>query len=66
MLIIYISGVNRFADDLQHMLGFRPGLYWMICWAGISPIFLIVSLIFLLIIIEFSTLDCLRDGTLKN
>jgi len=26
------------------MLGFRPGLFWRICWCFISPLFLFVSI----------------------
>ncbi|CAH1801941.1 unnamed protein product [Owenia fusiformis] len=41
----WFYGVNRFAGDIKRMTGFTPGIYWKICWAGISPIFLIVLFI---------------------
>jgi len=36
----WFYGVRRFSNDLEHMLGFRPGIFWQICWVAISPIFL--------------------------
>ncbi|XP_076329808.1 sodium- and chloride-dependent glycine transporter 2-like isoform X2 [Tachypleus tridentatus] len=33
-------GVNRFCDDLEFMLGSRPGLLWRACWLVISPLIL--------------------------
>ena len=37
------TGLKRFSDDVEEMLGFRPGLYWRICWKFVSPTFIIVS-----------------------
>ena len=39
------TGVDRFSSDLEQMLGFKPGIFWRLCWKFISPFFLIVSLI---------------------
>ena len=36
------TGVDRFADDIASMIGFRPGIYWRICWKFIAPCFLLV------------------------
>jgi len=41
---LLLLGVRRFANDIHEMLGFRPGVFWMVCWAGISPVFLFVSI----------------------
>ncbi|XP_074640603.1 sodium-dependent serotonin transporter-like [Tubulanus polymorphus] len=41
----WFYGVNRFSDDVQMMLGYRPGIFWRICWAGICPIFCLVLFI---------------------
>jgi solute carrier family 6 amino acid transporter-like protein 5/7/9/14 len=30
--VFYIYGVERFCKDIEFMLGFRPGLYWRMCW----------------------------------
>ncbi|XP_054717827.1 sodium- and chloride-dependent glycine transporter 2-like [Uloborus diversus] len=44
--IMWGYGAERFADDLEFMLGFRPGLYWRLCWKYISPVVLWVVLIY--------------------
>lgn len=35
-------GVDRFSEDIQRMMGFKPGLYWRLCWKFVSPVFLLV------------------------
>lgn len=37
------SGVDRFSDDIEEMIGRRPGWYWRLCWKFVSPCFLLVS-----------------------
>ncbi|EEB11231.1 tryptophan transporter, putative [Pediculus humanus corporis] len=44
--VFWFYGVNRFSDDIEKMLGFRPGLFWRICWTYISPLFLLCVCIF--------------------
>lgn len=38
-----VSGVDRFSDDIEEMIGQRPGWYWRLCWKFVSPCFLLVS-----------------------
>lgn len=38
-----LPGVDRFSEDIQQMMGFKPGLYWRLCWKFVSPAFLLVS-----------------------
>lgn len=38
-----IPGVDRFSEDIERMMGFKPGLYWRLCWKFVSPLFLLVS-----------------------
>lgn len=33
----YIYGVERICKDIEFMLGFRPNLYWRICWKYLTP-----------------------------
>lgn len=39
---VSVSGVDRFSEDIERMMGFKPGLYWRLCWKFVSPIFLLV------------------------
>jgi SNF family Na+-dependent transporter len=41
--VSWFYGLKNFGNDINAMLGHRPGLYWRICWKFISPIFLAVS-----------------------
>lgn len=40
--VCWFYGVDRFSRDIEKMLGFRPGLFWRLCWTFISPVFLLV------------------------
>ncbi|GAB6024015.1 Solute carrier 6 [Chamberlinius hualienensis] len=46
-----LIGVNRVCDNLQYMLGFRPNIFWKICWAGICPVVLLA--LFIVYCIQF-------------
>ncbi|XP_068092817.1 sodium-dependent dopamine transporter isoform X1 [Hyperolius riggenbachi] len=39
--IAWFYGVGRFSDDIEDMIGKRPGLYWRLCWKFVSPCFLL-------------------------
>nr|XP_054389906.1 sodium-dependent noradrenaline transporter isoform X5 [Pongo abelii] len=39
--VLHNQGVDRFSNDIQQMMGFRPGLYWRLCWKFVSPAFLL-------------------------
>ena len=41
------AGVDRFSNDIQQMMGFKPGLYWRLCWKFVSPAFLLVCSVWL-------------------
>ena len=50
----WIYGVPRFCKDTEFMLGFRPNLYWRLCWRYIVIIFnLILLYLFINGFIEF-------------
>ncbi|XP_047486538.1 sodium-dependent serotonin transporter-like [Penaeus chinensis] len=40
--VCWFYGAERFADDIEKMLGFRPGRFWIACWKYISPTFIFV------------------------
>ncbi|XP_068710937.1 sodium-dependent neutral amino acid transporter B(0)AT3-like isoform X1 [Montipora foliosa] len=43
--VSYIYTTERFEDDIQYMLGFRPHLYWKICWRYVSPGLIVIIFI---------------------
>lgn len=43
--VSWFYGVDRFSDDIEHMMGFKPGLYWRLCWKFVSPAFLLFVVI---------------------
>lgn len=44
--VSWFYGLDRFTQDVEAMIGRKPGLYWRICWKFISPTFIIVNKIF--------------------
>ncbi|KAK2703125.1 hypothetical protein QYM36_018330, partial [Artemia franciscana] len=44
--VSWFYGTERFADDIEEMLGFRPGIFWRICWTYVSPIFILIIFCF--------------------
>jgi len=47
--VFWLYGVSRFCDDVELMLGFKPSIFWRVCWQFISPAVLLVIIIFSLI-----------------
>ncbi|XP_062845439.1 sodium-dependent noradrenaline transporter [Trichomycterus rosablanca] len=43
--VSWFYGVDRFSEDIERMMGFKPGLYWRLCWKFVSPVFLLVVVI---------------------
>lgn len=41
ILNCFFTGTERFCEDIRDMIGFRPGLYWRICWRFAAPAFLL-------------------------
>jgi hypothetical protein len=37
------SEYERFAGDIEIMLGFRPNIFWKVCWLGLTPAVIVVS-----------------------
>lgn len=50
--VSWIYGCNRFCDDICDMIGFRPGIYWRVCWVFVAPIFLLFIIVYGLIYYE--------------
>ncbi|KOB65108.1 Transporter, partial [Operophtera brumata] len=47
--VFWVYGVDRFSEDVRSMLGHTPGWFWRVCWAYISPVFLLVLFVFSLL-----------------
>lgn len=47
--VFWFYGVDNFSADVEEMIGHRPGIFWRICWAYISPMFLLIIFVFSLL-----------------
>ncbi|XP_074594496.1 sodium-dependent dopamine transporter-like [Brevipalpus obovatus] len=45
LAIVYGYGMDRFCQDIETMIGFKPMLFWRICWKYVSPIFLLIIIL---------------------
>ncbi|GFS23256.1 sodium- and chloride-dependent glycine transporter 1-like [Elysia marginata] len=48
-VIGWIYGIDRFSDDIQMMMGQRPGILMRLCWTVITPCIMLSVFIFLLV-----------------
>ncbi|XP_053988540.1 sodium-dependent nutrient amino acid transporter 1-like [Hylaeus volcanicus] len=55
--IFWIYGVTNFMNDMEFMLGSRPSWYWRFCWAFITPVLMIVILVYTIVTYEPPTYD---------
>lgn len=44
--ICWVYGVNRLCRDIDFMISHKPGLYWRLCWGILTPLMMIVILIY--------------------
>ena len=42
----WIFGVNKFANCVEQMTGFRPNLYWTLTWGAVAPAVMAVIFLF--------------------
>uniref|UniRef100_A0A4W6FT85 Transporter n=1 Tax=Lates calcarifer TaxID=8187 RepID=A0A4W6FT85_LATCA len=47
--VVYIYGIDRFNEDLEFMVGRKPSIFWQISWRLISPLIVLVILVFYLV-----------------
>ncbi|XP_014662994.1 PREDICTED: sodium-dependent neutral amino acid transporter B(0)AT2-like [Priapulus caudatus] len=40
--VTYVYGINQFSNDLETMVGKKPGLYWNMTWRFFSPAIMVV------------------------
>uniref|UniRef100_A0A671U0X2 Transporter n=1 Tax=Sparus aurata TaxID=8175 RepID=A0A671U0X2_SPAAU len=44
--VIYIYGADRFNKDIEFMIGHKPNIFWQVTWRVLSPIIMLVILVF--------------------
>ncbi|XP_074640363.1 sodium- and chloride-dependent glycine transporter 2-like isoform X2 [Tubulanus polymorphus] len=49
LVLSYIYGLNRLYDEIRMMIGYYPIFVWKICWCAITPLLLVVCLLYALI-----------------
>ncbi|XP_076862785.1 sodium-dependent neutral amino acid transporter B(0)AT1-like [Brachyhypopomus gauderio] len=42
----YIYGIDRFNKDIEFMIGHKPNIFWQATWRFLSPIILLIILVF--------------------
>ncbi|XP_053189971.1 sodium-dependent neutral amino acid transporter B(0)AT1-like [Scomber japonicus] len=47
--IVYIYGIDRFNEDVEFMTGRKPNIFWQLTWRFISPLIVLVILVFYLV-----------------
>uniref|UniRef100_A0A8C9YUF3 Transporter n=1 Tax=Sander lucioperca TaxID=283035 RepID=A0A8C9YUF3_SANLU len=47
--VVYIYGIDRFNEDLEFMVGHKPSIFWQVTWRFISPLIVLVILVFYLV-----------------
>uniref|UniRef100_A0A3Q3X9S1 Transporter n=1 Tax=Mola mola TaxID=94237 RepID=A0A3Q3X9S1_MOLML len=47
--VVYIYGIDRFNKDFEFMVGRRPSIFWQVSWRFISPLIVLVILVFYLV-----------------
>ncbi|KAL3313674.1 hypothetical protein Ciccas_007723 [Cichlidogyrus casuarinus] len=43
--VSWIFGVDKFREAIDQMIGFKPSIYWKVCWKFVSPCFILVSFV---------------------
>lgn len=41
-----VTGVDRLCKDVEFMIGRNPGIYWRLCWGFITPILMMIILVY--------------------
>ncbi|XP_069372748.1 sodium-dependent neutral amino acid transporter B(0)AT1-like [Paralichthys olivaceus] len=47
--VVYIYGIDRFNEDFKFMTGRKPSIFWQVSWRFISPLIVLVILVFYLV-----------------
>ncbi|XP_041665222.1 sodium-dependent neutral amino acid transporter B(0)AT1-like [Cheilinus undulatus] len=49
LAVVYIYGIDRFNEDIKFMIGYKPSIFWQVSWRLISPLVVVVILVFYLV-----------------
>lgn len=41
--IMWVYGVRRFCDNVEFMVGYKPTMFFKVCWVVVAPLLLVVS-----------------------
>ncbi|XP_006635714.1 sodium-dependent neutral amino acid transporter B(0)AT1 [Lepisosteus oculatus] len=44
--VVYLYGIDRFNKDIEFMIGHKPNIFWQATWRVISPLIMLVILLF--------------------
>ncbi|TNN86072.1 Sodium-dependent neutral amino acid transporter B(0)AT1 [Liparis tanakae] len=44
--VVYIYGIDRFNKDIEFMIGHKPNMFWQVTWRFVSPLIMVVILVF--------------------
>ncbi|XP_068567036.1 sodium-dependent neutral amino acid transporter B(0)AT1-like [Cebidichthys violaceus] len=47
--VVYIYGIDRLNEDVEFMVGHKPSIFWQVTWRFISPLIVLVILVFYLV-----------------
>lgn len=48
--VVYVYGVDRFNKDIEFMIGHKPNVFWQMTWRAVSPLLMLVILLFFLVV----------------
>lgn len=46
LLVSLLSHLCRFNKDIEFMIGHKPNIFWQVTWRFVSPVIMIVILVF--------------------
>lgn len=48
--VVYVYGMDRFNEDIKFMIGHKPNIFWQVMWRVVSPLLMVVILLFFLVV----------------
>ncbi|XP_041367483.1 sodium- and chloride-dependent glycine transporter 1-like [Gigantopelta aegis] len=57
LALSWVYGFDRFSEDIEMMLGKKPNIYWKVCWKYVSPIVILVTIVFNIVLYKEPDLE---------